>query len=75
METITISTLRKNLFEYVEKAERGHVILITHKGKETVKLVPVQDTHWRNQRKHKVELKVPAQEAFAPMEDVFEGYL
>lgn len=44
METVTLSTLRSHLIEYLEKAARGQKIIVTLHGRALVYIVPPELT-------------------------------
>lgn len=43
MEKIGVSTLRENLSVFLKKVQNGEVIIITSRGHDMAKLVPVED--------------------------------
>ena len=43
MEKIGISTFRDNLSIYLKKVQRGQIFIITSRGNEMARLVPVED--------------------------------
>ena len=43
MEKVGISKLRENLSIFLKKAQKGEVIIITSRGHEMAKLVPVEN--------------------------------
>ncbi len=67
--------LKKNLFALLAKVENGETITITQNGKNIAVMVPAQTGNWRDKIRSKPKLLVPAEEAFAPMADEWEGYL
>ena len=75
MIVVSATKLRSNLFEYLAKVSKGETITIQRNGKEVARVVPPQKEDWRDKMRKKVKLLVPPDEAFAPMEDVWENYL
>jgi prevent-host-death family protein len=43
MKTITVSELRHNIMSFVKKAQAGEFFIITSRGHEVAKLVPVEN--------------------------------
>ena len=43
MEKVGISTFRENLSIFLKKVQKGQVIIITSRGHEMARLVPVED--------------------------------
>jgi prevent-host-death family protein len=43
MEKVGIRTLRENLSIFLKKVQKGQVIIITSRGHEMARLVPVED--------------------------------
>ena len=75
MIVVSATKLRNNLFEYLAKISKGETITIQKNGKDVAMVVPPQKKDWRDNMRTKVKLLVPPDEAFAPMEDVWEDYL
>ncbi|UCH93292.1 MAG: type II toxin-antitoxin system prevent-host-death family antitoxin [Candidatus Aminicenantes bacterium] len=75
MIVVSATKLRNNLFEYLAKVSKGETITIQRNGKEVARVVPAQKKDWRDRMRTKVKLLVPPDQAFAPMEDLWEDYL
>jgi prevent-host-death family protein len=75
MIVVSATKLRNNLFEYLAKVSKGETITIQRNGKEVAMVVPPQKKDWRDNMRTKVRLLVPPEEAFAPMQDIWEDYL
>ena len=43
MEKVGVSTLRENLTKFLNKVQNGQAIIITSRGREMARLVPVED--------------------------------
>ena len=43
MEKVGISTLRENLSTFLKKVQKGEVIIITSRGHDMARLVPLED--------------------------------
>ncbi len=43
MEKVAVSTLRENLTSFLRKVQKGQGIIITSRGQEMARLVPVED--------------------------------
>ena len=43
MEKVAVSRLRENLMIFLKKVENGESVIITSRGKEVAKLVPLED--------------------------------
>jgi prevent-host-death family protein len=43
MRTIAVSELRDNLMSFIKKVQAGEDIIVTSRGNEVVKLVPVEN--------------------------------
>ncbi len=74
MIIVSITRLRRELFKLIEKASKGETIIVKRKGDEMVSIIPIKKQNWRSRTKHKPRLKTTPEEAFAPLEDVWEDY-
>jgi prevent-host-death family protein len=43
MEKIGVSTLRENLSAFLDKVKNGQIIMITSRGRDVAKIVPIED--------------------------------
>ena len=75
MISVSATHLRKNLFKLLEQVERGEVISIIKNGKEVARLHGSGGQDWRDRMTDHPKLLLPADEVFAPMEDIWEEYL
>lgn len=75
MITVSATKLRNNLFEFLAKVAEGESIAIQRNGENVAMVVPPSKEDWRDKIRTKVKFRVPPDEAFAPMKDVWEDYL
>jgi prevent-host-death family protein len=75
MIVLSATKLRNNLFQYLAKVSKGETITVQRNGKDVALVVPPQKKDWRDKMRTKVKLPVPPDKTFAPMEDIWEGYL
>ncbi len=75
MITISVTKLRDNLFNYLEKVVDGETIMIHRNKKEVAKLVPPNISNWRKQTKIKPKLLVSPDELIKPIEDILQDYV
>lgn len=71
---ITATQLRTNLFEVLNKVTKGHVVNIELNGKEIGQIIPMPKKDWRTAIKTEARLLKNADDAFAPLDDIWEGY-
>ena len=78
MTTITATNLRANLFEILERiSKKGEVFSIKWNNAEVAEINPKKKKRpWQDniKIKAKINTKKPM-DAFAPLEDVWEGYI
>lgn len=78
MTTITATNLRANLFEILERiSKKGEAFLIKWNNNEVAELNPKKKKRpWQDNIKIKPKIltKNPM-DAFAPLDDVWEGYI
>ena len=67
--TVTITRLRRNLFELVDRASRGEPIIIVRNGTEVARLLPAGCPDWRARMTITPRLDVPDDEVFLPLDD------
>ena len=67
--TVTITQLRRHLFELVERASRGEPIIIVMNGAEVARLLPAGRPDWRGRMTTTLRLRVADDEAFRPLDD------
>jgi len=75
MLTVTATTLRNNIFEYLGKVEQGETVTVILNKKEAARLVPVHHVDWRDGLQQEIELHCSPDELMAPIEDVWEDYV
>lgn len=75
MIVVSATKLRNNLFEYLVKVSKGETITIQRNGENVALVVPPPKKDWRDKMRTKVKLLTTPEEAFAPMEDIWENYL
>ena len=75
MITITATKLRNNLFEFLARVSKGETISVQRNGEEVARIIPAKKKDWRDNVSTRARLLVPADEAFAPMEDIWEDYI
>ncbi len=74
MIEVSATRLRNNLFELLDRVAKGESITVQRNGEKVAVVIPAKEGDWRDKMKIKAELLVPPDEAFAPMEDVWEDY-
>jgi len=74
MTTVSITKLRRQLFDLIEKVSNGEVVAVQRRGREVARIIPVQRDDWRKRTKIRPKLKTSPEDAFAPMEDVWKEY-
>ena len=75
MIKITATTLRKHLFDYLDKAAAGEIIIIQRHNKEVARLVPTQHVNWRQNMRITPQLLTSPEELMQPLADVWEDYV
>lgn len=76
MSAITITKLRENIFDIFKKVSKGSPITVIWNNKEVGIINPPVKKDWRDNIKIKPKIltKNPM-DAFAPLDDVWEGYI
>lgn len=74
MVTVSATKLRNNLFDYLARVAQGETIAVQRNGKDVAVVVPAGKGDWRDKMRTRVKLLVPADEAFAPLDDMWEDY-
>jgi len=74
MRTTTTTDLRKHLFSLLDAVEQGETVSVTRGGRVVARLCPAEAGDWRARMTRKPRLLVPPDEAFAPMDDLWEDY-
>ena len=75
MIKITATKLRKNLFEYLDKASEGETIVIQRNNQDVARIVPIHQIDWRDKMSIKPKLLVSPDEFIKPIEDIWEEYV
>lgn len=75
MIRISATKLRNNLFDYLQKAENGEIIVIQRNRKEVARLTPTEQTDWRMKMRSSPELLVAAEALIEPVEGIWEEYV
>ena len=72
MRSVNVTALRAGLFGVLDQVQRGEVIVVKRRGKAVAKIVPAEATNWREGVTVQTRLLVPADRAFAPMNDLWK---
>ena len=75
MIKVTATKLRNSLFEYLDKAAKGEIIIIERSHKEVARLIPTRQANWRDKMTIKPQIMVSPEALIMPLEDVWEGYV
>ena len=75
MKTVSASLFRQQLFQYLNDVDKGEVIVIEKHGRPVGKLVPAGATNWRDGVTATASLRVPTDEAFEPLPDLWETHI
>ena len=75
MITVSATTLRKNLFTYLDRAAAGETILVQRNNQKIAHLVPIVKTDWRDNMRIIPTLLVSPEELMESLDDVWEAYL
>lgn len=67
MRTVAVSELRDNLMSFIKKVQAGENIIVTSRGNEVAKLVPVED------KKHMAKEKLKELQKTAYVGDVLSS--
>ena len=74
---VTATELRKNLFAIFDQVSRGETVLVTRGGRPVARVCPAGDNaaqapaDWRAAMTRRPRLTAPAEEAFAPLDDLW----
>lgn len=74
MHAVNVTALRAGLFAVLDQVKRGEVVVVKCRGKAVAKIVPAEATDWRAGVTVASRLCVPADEAFAPMAELWEEH-
>ncbi len=75
MTRVSASKLRNNLFEYLNRAAAGEIVVIERNNQEVARLVPTRRPNWRDNMKIKPKFLVPPEDLIEPVEDIWEEYV
>ncbi len=75
MIKVSATKLRNNLFEYLDKADEGEIIVIQRNNREVARIIPVKQSNWRDKMNITPELLVPPEDFIKPLDNVWEDYL
>ncbi|MFQ5613761.1 MAG: type II toxin-antitoxin system Phd/YefM family antitoxin [Anaerolineae bacterium] len=75
MIKVSATKLRKNLFDYLDKAAAGEIIVIQRNNQEVARLIPAKQTNWRDKMKMTPELLVSPEDLMKPLDDIWEDYM
>jgi prevent-host-death family protein len=67
MIKITATKLRKNLFEYLDRASKGETIVIQRNNQDVARIVATHQIDWRDKMSIKPVLLVAPEELIKPM--------
>jgi prevent-host-death family protein len=73
MHSVNVTALRAGLFEILDQVKQGEVVVVERRGKPVAKIVPAEATNWREGVTVQTRLLVPAEQAFAPMDELWKG--
>jgi len=72
---VSATKLRSNLFEYLDKAAAGEMIVIHRNQQEVAYLVSTQPSDWRTQMNLMPQLLVTPEELIKPLDDIWAAYV
>ena len=75
MLTVSVTNLRKDLFNYLDKVESGEVVVIQRNNQEVARLVPTIQGNWRDRMTTNVRLLVSADDLLQPVAEGWEEYV
>ncbi len=75
MLTVSVTNLRKDLFNYLDKVETGEVVVIQRNNQEVARLVPTIQGNWRDKMTVNVRMLVSAEELLQPVAEGWEEYV
>jgi prevent-host-death family protein len=74
MIRISATKLRTHLFDYLDKAAAGEIIIIHRNNREVARLTATQSGDWRKKMKLIPQLLVTPEELIKPLDDVWAEY-
>lgn len=75
MYVVTATRLRKELFRLLEEIEHGETVEITRGGRSVARLTGVGSDDWRDRVTITPKVVGDNDSAFAPLGDVWDGYV
>jgi prevent-host-death family protein len=69
MRAVNVTALRGGLSAVLDQVKRGHVVVVTRRGKVVARIVPAEGVNWREGVTVKTRLLMDADAAFAPLAD------
>lgn len=69
---VTTTELRKNLFAIFDKVAQGETVTVTRGGRPVARVCPAGPADWRTSLTRQPRLLASPDEAFAPMDDLWE---
>ena len=75
MITISATQFGNCLTEYLDRVEKGEIIIIERHKQEVARLIPSQPADWRDRMRLQPKLLVSVEELIKPLEETWEGYV
>lgn len=75
MIKVPVTTLRKNLLDYLDKVSAGQIVIIQRNNQDVAQLMPVTTTDWREKMTIVPKILVSSDELIQPLGDVWDAYL
>jgi prevent-host-death family protein len=75
MIVVSATKFRNNLFDLLARVSKGETITIQRNGEDVAKLMPPKKENWQDKMSVKARLLVSSNEAFSPLEDIWEDDL
>ena len=75
MITVSATSLRSKLFDYLDKAVEGETIIILRNNQEVARLVPTRKSNWRDQMSSAPKLLVSPEEVIKPIDDIWDEHI
>lgn len=70
MRKVSATELRDHLFDYLEQAAAGEIIIIQRNNQAVARLMPLQQADWRIHMTHTPRLLVTLEELCQPLDDL-----
>jgi len=74
MITISTSELQEHLKRYLDQVAKGETVVIREDQREVARLVPAQESDWRDRMTVRLEFNVPPEQLVEPLDDIWEDY-